>query len=1703
MKKQNLKHLFLLVLCAITLNVQAQSRPTHEQYVKIDSTKAWYTAYNNWQPGTALYNGDSEAAENEQFFISRVKPRNRFTFTATQVKENLNPDRKLMWWCPIGSEGWNALPSYWFGGEVYSMWSYTDIYGNWTAPMIQAPAAFLDACHKNGVRSGVVAAVPFDAQPTPNDGGHGSDISALYNGGYEKLLKYLRYYGVDGVGFNSKFSWSSLNMNSFRSVMGDCYANAEAYGVPFNNAWLSYTSNSGGTGDYSVLNSSCVDWFHYNGKTVSDAYFLNYNWGASYLETSQYTAWGKGRLGYDVYAGVDYKGSSSANWLDLIGADISVGIWGANNMNMFYENRGELGATAKQLQKTYQLISENSFTGSSYNPVNTPEVKNILRHTSTATDFHGFSSFITARSTMMAQYGDGTLADDPFVTYFNLGNGMFFKDRGVTTFDKEWYNLGVQDYLPTWRWWWTNSFMGKEATDASTDMVAEFTWDDAWFGGSCLQITGATTKAYLQLFKTKYTLKNSDVFTIRYKVVSGTGKISLTTSTEANPTSETSSVIISSAVAGDTWVEKQIKVAARGGLKLDGETLAMIGLKFENTTADFKVLIGEISLTRGTSATPGVPTITMSKTMARNYKGVDMKVVFDMTSNFKGSRQSYESIYNSDVKTSLYKIYTQQEGCDAVLCTATTSWAAYVVGAPYDANKGGKIRIGVSAVSMDGKSESSIAWGSYNSVPAASITEGFSIDKPIIKAGEEFTVAFDDPGHAAATWVIKASANDAVKGSFNAASFTTSLAEEGIYDLYLTMNGTTEVYRGKIQISPAEVGAMPRIESLKVDGQVVEEGNNIAVSQNQDITFTYTGRQDADGYVSRGFALGEKAFGIPANQLNFNDHTPFSMTFWIYFNRFNHESSGTQFLNIRSAADPWPASDWGYIWSTINPAGGENPEGSMSLSYRLSANAGEPIQTSTAFQFKPETWYHVAMSVGYSNNRTFSLYVNGQLIGEETASQSLYSWKSSNVIMIGGRAFVRAGIDGTLDEVRLYNKVLSADEIKSSMQHTNSPSSVDGLIGYWDFESEADENNNVVSPFQYNSKNLIAGLYEITNQAYDGGNNEYVPKEITYTAGAPFISGTNYKIETLPIWKFKGGSIVSSTGDKASGSAKVAYAEEGTYPVTLTLENEWGTDTKTFNIDVSSSLYNISAISANETMGVASASATKVEQGGEVTLTATPNPGYAFVNWTVYGEVVSTENPYTTTISENTPTLSENTEFVANFVASYTATVLTNNEEWGSVNINGEEGVTVKSIVANGSVTFNAVPAEGYEFVSWSLVMSGMEFPLGATEPTYTVPQLTADMTIKATFKLIPVPVTGINLSQTEASLRIGKELQLSATILPNNATDKNIVWSSQNSGIATVDQTGKITAISAGTTTITVSAQDGSGVVSECEVTILPVLKGDSNDNDVVTVTDAVTTTNYIVGKDVLVFNYDAADVTSDGNITISDVSGTVTIVLEQPIEQISQYGRLMKNNIVQDYLLAEDFELTTDGIAQVDIAIDNTINYTALQADITAGEGITIEKIALGDRADATHKLQTSQLSTETTRVVIYSPVNKAFKNSGTSLMQLNIKGSSSATGDISINNIYASDALAQEYMLLAIGGVNLTPTSLNQAEMTQAIYSVAGGVIIKGFETSDVTIYTMTGLPIKSEKITSNQQYISLPEGMYIVNIANKVEKVIVRK
>ena len=100
-------------------------------------------------------------------------------------------------------------------------------------------------------------------------------------------------------------------------------------------------------------------------------------------------------------------------------------------------------------------------------------------------------------------------------------------------------------------------------------------------------------------------------------------------------------------------------------------------------------------------------------------------------------------------------------------------------------------------------------------------------------------------------------------------------------------------------------------------------------------------------------------------------------------------------------------------------------------------------------------------------------------------------------------------------------------------------------------------------------------------------------------------------------------------------------------------------------------------------------------------------------------------------------------------------------------------------------------------------------------------------LTLACSLLVIPAaadtPVSSISLNVADCHFSaIGQTYQLSATIQPQDATNQALEWSSDNPPVATVSSTGLITSIAPGSATITVRAQDGSGVQASCTVHVL-----------------------------------------------------------------------------------------------------------------------------------------------------------------------------------------------------------------------------------------------------------------------------------------
>ena len=206
--------------------------------------------------------------------------------------------------------------------------------------------------------------------------------------------------------------------------------------------------------------------------------------------------------------------------------------------------------------------------------------------------------------------------------------------------------------------------------------------------------------------------------------------------------------------------------------------------------------------------------------------------------------------------------------------------------------------------------------------------------------------------------------------------------------------------------------------------------------------------------------------------------------------------------------------------------------------------------------------------------------------------------------------------------------------------------------------------------------------------------------------------------------------------------------------------------------------YNVNVISANTNMGnVNSTASGSVAENTSVTVTATANPGYHFVNWTnAAGTVVTTDNPYTFTVTSDI-TLTAN--FEANPVTQYTVTLNTADATMGTVS---PEGAT--TVNEGESFTATATPLEGYRFVNWTNE-TGTEVST-ANPYTFTV---TADVTLIAKFE-VEIGINEVTLAQNISLMPNPADNYIELRVNSNVVVKEAVVYNAFGQMIQTVNLT-------------------------------------------------------------------------------------------------------------------------------------------------------------------------------------------------------------------------------------------------------------------------------------------------------------------------
>lgn len=164
------------------------------------------------------------------------------------------------------------------------------------------------------------------------------------------------------------------------------------------------------------------------------------------------------------------------------------------------------------------------------------------------------------------------------------------------------------------------------------------------------------------------------------------------------------------------------------------------------------------------------------------------------------------------------------------------------------------------------------------------------------------------------------------------------------------------------------------------------------------------------------------------------------------------------------------------------------------------------------------------------------------------------------------------------------------------------------------------------------------------------------------------------------------------------------------------------------------------------------------------------------------------------------------------------------------------------------------------------------------------------------------IPVTSVKISGPDAAFIGGENVQYTATVIPDNATHPEVTWDSSDKEVATIDQSGNVTIVGAGTTTITATA---GGIIAEHTLVVLTreavvkvtyangTVTNSGTGSDIVI--DTVTRNTDANGKNATAFEH------TDNNTFVKGLNGDAN-------------GALQTNNSKGSYLLIKDYNLGTN---------------------------------------------------------------------------------------------------------------------------------------------------------------------------------------------
>ncbi|NEE02637.1 endo-beta-N-acetylglucosaminidase [Phytoactinopolyspora halotolerans] len=474
----------------------------------------------SWSPETDAY---------APYLRARVPLATRIpAFEPTQARRGLDPRPKLMSLANDYVQPGNATEGYKYGPgfEAYALrfWQYPDLYASWHGlplegqhdadepqyGIINLPnPGYTEAAHRNGVLS-----LGCWFWPRPED--FSEVVEQRTDGSFpmvDKMIEMAGYFGFDGYFINQE---AQIPAEQAELLMEFFTYFAEQAPDGFHLQWYDSLTVDGRITYENEFNEVNSPWIvDEDGNRICDSIFLNYWWNDQRVRNSRQHALDLGLDPYEVvYTGQEIGKDRFAQPYDprhiFPDGEEPRTSWAYLGAEMVWYTVDADKSTVEGQAAVYQR-ERHLWAGPRQDPSRTgrmgdPDPGDPLD----PQGWDGTAHNIVEKSVIGAV---------PFVTSFCAGTGTGFFIDGRRVSDDGWFNIGIQDILPTWQWW------VRDADDEPLDTVTvDYDYSNAYDGGSSLLISGelaAQETAIVRLYKTALPVERTTALELVHDIGEG------------------------------------------------------------------------------------------------------------------------------------------------------------------------------------------------------------------------------------------------------------------------------------------------------------------------------------------------------------------------------------------------------------------------------------------------------------------------------------------------------------------------------------------------------------------------------------------------------------------------------------------------------------------------------------------------------------------------------------------------------------------------------------------------------------------------------------------------------------------------------------------------------------------------------------------------------------------------------------------------------------------------------------------------------------------------------------------------------------------------------------------------------------------------------------------------------------------------------